>query len=107
MKKFNIRELYNEKYREYIVGSKEIEKHSVYLVYGEAKAGESRLMEPAGHDEILFLLKGEATLENAESREPMDKDSAVYLSPDESFNLNCSSDCIYIVAGTHTKEHSH
>ncbi len=90
MKLFNIRDLYREKYKEYIVGSEEIQKHSVYLVYGEASRGEKREMAPGGHDEILFLLSGDAQLEN-----------------DEAFIFTALSDCKYIVAGTHTTPHAH
>ena len=107
MKLFNIRELYREKYKEYIVGSEEIKKHSVYLVYGEASSGEKREMIPAGHDEILFLLSGEAKLENKDIKISLEKEQAVYMSPDEAFTFTALSDCKYIVAGTHTAPHGH
>jgi glyoxylate utilization-related uncharacterized protein len=107
MKLFNIRELYKEKYREYIVGSEELEKHSVYLVYGEASKGEKREMKPAGHDEILFLLSGKAKLENNDIKISLKKEQAVYMSPDEAFTLTAQSGCKYIVAGTHTAQHGH
>jgi len=107
MKLFNIRDLYKEKYREYIVGSQEIEKHSVYLVYGEASKGEKREMAPNGHDEILFLLSGDALLENGKLRIPLKKEQAVYMEPDEAFTFTALSDCRYIVAGTHTAQHEH
>ncbi len=107
MKLFNIRELYKEKYKEYIVGSEEIKKHSVYLVYGEAAGGEKRQMIPAGHDEILFLLSGEARLENKDIKITLEKEQAVYMSPDEAFTFTALSDCIYVVAGTHTAQHGH
>ncbi len=107
MKLFNIRDLYREKYREYIVGSEEIGKHSVYLVYGEALRGEKREMAPGGHDEILFLLSGEAELENKKTKMPLKKEQAVYMSPNEAFTFTAKSDCKYIVAGTHTTLHEH
>lgn len=107
MKLFNIRELYKEKYREYIVGSADIGKHSVYLVYGEAAGNEQRDMTPDGHDEILFLLSGEALLENSDRRITLGKDQAVYLEPDESFTFTALSECRYVVAGTHTVPHTH
>ncbi len=107
MKLFNIRDLYREKYREYIVGSEEIGKHSVYLVYGEASRGEKREMAPNGHDEILFLLAGDAELSNRDAKIPLEKEQAVYMSPDESFTFTAKSDCKYIVAGTHTASHGH
>lgn len=107
MKLFNIRDLYREKYREYIVGSEEIGKHSVYLVYGEASRSEKREMAPNGHDEILFLLAGDAQLSNRDTEISLEKEQAVYMSPDESFTFTAKSDCKYIVAGTHTTPHGH
>jgi glyoxylate utilization-related uncharacterized protein len=107
MKLFNIRDLYREKYREYIVGSEEIGKHSVYLVYGEASRGEKREMAPNGHDEILFLLSGDAQLSNRDAEISLEKEQAVYMSPEESFTFTAKSDCKYIVAGTHTTPHGH
>ena len=107
MKLFNIRDLYREKYREYIVGSEEIGKHSVYLVYGEASRGEKREMVPNGHDEILFLLSGDAQLSSRDTEISLEKEQAVYMSPDESFTFTAKSDCKYIVAGTHTMPHQH
>ncbi len=107
MKLFNIRDLYREKYREYIVGSEEIGKHSVYLVYGEALRGEKREMAPNGHDEILFLLSGDAELSNRDAEISLEKEQAVYMSPDESFTFTAKSDCKYIIAGTHTTPHGH
>lgn len=107
MKLFNIREHYKEKYREYIVGSEQIGKHSVYLVYGEARSGEKREMAPAGHDEILFLLSGEAKLENEEINRSLEKEQAVFMNPDEAFTFTALTDCKYIVAGTHTIPHGH
>ncbi len=107
MKLFNIRDLYREKYKEYIVGSEELGKHSVYLVYGEASRGEKREMAPNGHDEILFLLSGDAKLENSEGNLSLKKEQAVYMSPEEAFTFTALSDCNYVVAGTHTKPHGH
>ena len=107
MKLFNIREHYKEKYREYIVGSQELGKHSVYLVYGEVASGEKREMTPCGHDEILFLLSGEAELENNDTKISLKKEQALYMSPDEAFTFTAQSDCKYIVAGTHTTPHGH
>ena len=107
MKLFNIRELYREKYKEYIVGSEELGKHSVYLVYGEASRGEKRELSPNGHDEILFLLSGDAKLENKEVNLSLKEEQAVYMSPDEAFTFTAISDCKYVVAGTHTTPHGH
>lgn len=107
MKTFNVRDLYNEKYKEYIVGSSATGKHSVYLVYGEAAKNEEREIAPAGHDEILFLLEGEATLENHGTCITIRKEEAVSFEPDESFNFVALTDCRYVVAGTHTAHHHH
>ncbi len=107
MKIFNMREYYKEKYREYIVGSKEIGKHSVYLVYGEASVKEERRMVPGGHDEILFLLSGEAVIKNKGMEQHLTKEQAVYMGPDEAFTFSALKDCRYIIAGTHTSSHEH
>lgn len=107
MKRFNIRDLYQEKYREYIIGSKEIEKHSVYLVYGEVFRNETRRMEPNGHDEILFLLSGEAALENEDTKTVLKEEQAAYMSPDEAFTFTALMNCRYVIAGTHPVPHAH
>lgn len=79
----------------------------MYLVYGEASRGEKRQMKPEGHDEILFLLSGDAELENEGAKISLEKEQAVYMEPDEAFTFTAKSDCRYIVAGTHTKQHGH
>ncbi len=107
MKIFNIRNHYHEKYREYIVGSAETGRHSVYLVYGEAVCDEKRTMAPDGHDEILFILDGEAELKNDAEKILIGKEQAVSLDADESFTFTALTDCRYIVAGTHTTPHDH
>jgi len=107
MKRFNIRDFYQEKYKEYIIGSKEIEKHSVYLVYGEVPSNETRRMESDGHDEILFLLSGEAALENEDTKTVLKKEQAVYMGPDEAFSFTALMDCRYVIAGTHPVPHAH
>ena len=107
MKKFKVREMYIEKYREYIVGSSATGRHGVYLVYGEAAANEEREMAPGGHDEILFLLEGEALLINGGIRIPIAKEEAVSFDPDESFIFIAQRDCRYVLAGTHIMPHEH
>jgi mannose-6-phosphate isomerase-like protein (cupin superfamily) len=107
MKVFNIRDLYQEKYKEYVVGSHEIQKHSVYLVYGEVSRGEQRKMSPSGHDEILFLMSGEGVLENNDGKTPLSKEQAVYMNPEEVFTFIAKTDCRYVIAGTHITPHEH
>lgn len=107
MKLFNIRDQYKDKYKEYIIGSEDIHKHSVYFVYGEVSSGEKREMAPNGHDEILFLLSGDANLENKDNKILLKREQAVYMNPDEAFTFTAMSACKYIVAGTHTTPHAH
>jgi glyoxylate utilization-related uncharacterized protein len=107
MKVFNIRDCYYEEYKEFIIGSREIEKHSVYLVYGEVAKGESRTMAPDGHDEILLLLSGEVTIESNGMKISLKKEQALYMKPDETCTLNVLTDCRYVIAGTHTTPHDH
>lgn len=107
MRIFDIRDHFNPKYGECIIGSREIERHSVYLVSGELTAGASRVMAPDGHDEILFLLSGEATLEGAGETAMLGPHSAVYLDPEGSATLRAGTDCRYVVAGAHATPHEH
>jgi hypothetical protein len=107
VKKFRLRDLYNEKYREYIVGSAETGRHGVYLVYGEIAANEEREMAPGGHDEILLLLKGEALIMKSGSGLAMASEEAVSLDPDEAMTFVARSDCRYVIAGTHITPHEH
>ena len=78
MKILDIRDCYNDKYREYIVGSAATGRHGVYLVYGEAAKDEKREMSPV-----------------------------VPLDPDGSFTFTALTDCRYLVAGTHITPHEH
>jgi len=107
VKKFKVREMFNAKYNEYIVGSAATGRHGVYLVYGEASANEEREMSPGGHDEILFLLEGEALLINGGERIPIAKEDAVSFDPDGSYTFVAQRDCRYVVAGTHITPHEH
>ncbi len=107
MKRFRLRDHYEEKYGEYIIGSKATGRHTVYLVYGELARGESRILAPDGHDEILLLLSGEATLERAGEVVSLSKEEVVSLEADEVLTLKAEVDCRYVVAGTHTTAHAH
>jgi len=107
VKKFKVREMFNAKYNEYIVGSSATGRHGVYLVYGEASANEEREMSPGGHDEILFLLEGEALLIIGGERIAVAKEDAVSFDPDGSYTFVAKKDCRYVIAGTHITPHEH
>jgi hypothetical protein len=107
MKIFKIRDFYQKEYQEYIIGSKEIERHSVYFVYGEVPVNGIREMgAPEGHEEILFLLSGEAILENRGVKTQFIKEQAVFMA-NESFTFTALTECRYVVAGAHTMAHHH
>ncbi len=101
MKLFTVRNHFQESYQEYIIGSRETGKHTVYLVLGEIRKGETRPLVPNGHDEILFLISGDATLEAASGKVPLAAEQAVSMDPEERFVLSALSDCRYVVAGAH------
>jgi redox-sensitive bicupin YhaK (pirin superfamily) len=106
MKLFTVRDHFQKSYKEYIIGSKETGRHTVYLVFGEVKKGESRPLAPNGHDEILFLISGDATLEGTYDKVPLASEQAVSIEPDEKSVLSALTDCRYVVAGAHPpKEH--
>ena len=107
MKIFKIRDFYQKEYQEYIIGSKEIERHSVYFVYGETHANGIREMgAPEGHEEILFLLSGEAILESRGVKRELAKEQAVFMA-NEPFTFTALTECRYVVAGAHTMAHHH
>lgn len=107
MKIFTIRDFYQKEYQEYIIGSKEIERHSVYFVYGEAPANSVRKMgAPDGHEEILFLLSGEAVIESSGAISELVKEQAIFME-NEPFIFKALTECRYVVAGAHTKAHNH
>jgi quercetin dioxygenase-like cupin family protein len=107
MKLFAMRDFFKEDYQEYIIGTKETGKPTVYLVYGEVTKGDSRPVAPNGHDEILLLLQGEGTLTGAGTATALKKGQAVSLDPEERFTLRALSDCTYVIAGAHTGSHGH
>ena len=107
MQLFNLREHYSEKHQEYILGSVATGRHSVYLVSGEMTRHASKVMTPEGHDEILLLLSGAAVLDNGQQHLALQPDQAVVLNPDEIVTFTALEDCRYLVAGTHTRAHTH
>lgn len=107
MEAISIREVYNSEFKEYILGSHTVRTHGVYLVYGEAAAGERREMGSRGHEELLLLLVGTATVEEAGDKILLTAEHAVYLGPETAATLIAETDCRYVVAGGHAREHSH
>jgi len=79
MKLFNIREFYQKEHQEYIIGTNETGTRSAYLVYGKVSENDKRTMAPNGHDEILFLLSGEAVLEGKSIKTSLKKEQVVYM----------------------------
>jgi len=69
--------------------------------------GESRAMSPNGHDEILFLLAGEAELDKGGQKIFLNAEQAVSVDPDERFTFTAKTDCRYVVAGAHPTPHAH
>jgi len=107
MKIFTIRDFYQKEYQEYIIGSREIERHSVYFVYGEVPVNGIREMgAPEGHEEILFLLSGEAVLGSGGVKTQLVKEQAVFMA-NEPFTFTALTECRYVVAGAHTMTHHH
>jgi hypothetical protein len=107
MKLFNLREFYQKDYQEYIVGTNETGSRSAYLAYGEVSENDKRTMAPNGHDEILFLLSGEAVLEGQDLKTSLKQEQVVYMEPDEVFTFTALTECRYVIAGGHPVMHEH
>ena len=80
MKPLRVRDCFDVKFNEYIVGPRQTESRGAYLVYGEVEAGEERRVAPGkGHEEILMVLSGEGLLEDASGGVRLAEGTALYL----------------------------
>ena len=106
------RECLTSKKREFFYGAKlnktiqDVYLGSCFLEPGESK----RKVGPGkGHEEILFLTEGKIKI-STKDEEVILNTGEVYFIPDGSKvfleNLN-QSRCYFIIAGGHTKSHSH
>lgn len=113
MKVHNISKLASaEKAREYVLGSKALGTHACYLIYGTMQpAEEGRQLKPgAGHEEIVLVVSGAATLNGAGGSLTLGAGEAIHLRGEEAMqmdNASVSEALVYVAAGGHSEHHSH
>lgn len=82
-----------------------------YIGYGILEPGEqNRKIGPGrGHEEILFILKGSAKIYTKEEEFPLQEGEVYHLGDGKKLRIsNLTNDKIeFIIAGGHTKFHSH
>ncbi len=96
---------------EYVLGSKELNTHACYLVYGVLRQGEKeRLIKPGeGHEEILCLVQGEVVLRDGSSSFNLKQGQALHVKGIETFLMDNAgnADAVYFIAGGHAERHGH
>lgn len=81
--KVKVRDCFDSKFNEFIVGPAQTASHGTYLVFGEIEAGSSRRIAPGkGHEEILMVLSGEGILRGPGGEVRVTDGEAVYLDQD-------------------------
>ncbi len=96
---------------ETVLGADDLETHACYLIYGVVERGAApRLINPGGgHEEIVCLVAGQATLRGPEGVQEMIPGKAFHLSGETAYYLENtgSAPAIYVAAGGHTPGHAH
>ncbi len=96
---------------EYCLGLKDLNTHSVYLLHGRLRPGETgRKISPGrGHEEILFVVKGSITVRSDKYTFPVSAGEAFHAKGEETFFLDNpgNSEAVYIAAGGHSSNSRH
>jgi hypothetical protein len=95
---------------ETVLGSAELETQACYLIYGIVESGQKRALNPGlGHEEILCLVAGVATLVGPEGSQNLKVGEAVYLKGDVAYTLenNQKMPVVYVAAGGHSEAGHH
>lgn len=104
MKPLRVRDCFDGKFNEYIVGPGQTGSRGTYLVYGEVAAGEERKVAPGkGHEEILLVISGDGVLEGAAGELLLAEGIALYLGEDFEGTITAGSggELRYVASGGH------
>ena len=113
MKVYDVSKLASmEKTREYVLGSKALDTHACYLIYGSMEPAEKgRLLRPgSGHEEIVCVVSGSAVVRGAGEGVELGAGQAVHLRGEQAMHMDNASDSeplVYVAAGGHSEPHSH
>jgi uncharacterized cupin superfamily protein len=96
---------------ETVLGTEELGTASTYLIYGILEPGQKgRVLNPGpGHEEIICLVAGVATLVGPDGPQNLKLGEAIFLQGDVSYTLENPQKmpAVYVAAGGHTQGHSH
>ena len=97
---------------ETVLGSQELDTQACYLVYGIVEPGQKgRVLNPGpGHEEIICLVAGVATLVGPDGPQDLKLGEAFYLKGDVTYTLenHQKMPAVYVAAGGHSAEgHQH
>jgi uncharacterized cupin superfamily protein len=97
---------------ETVLGSQELGTQACYLVYGIVEPGQKgRVLNPGpGHEEIICLVAGVATLVGPEGPQDLKLGEAFYLKGEVTYTLenHQKMPAVYVAAGGHSAEgHQH
>jgi mannose-6-phosphate isomerase-like protein (cupin superfamily) len=94
---------------EYVLGAKDLNTDTCYLVYGILKEGEAeRLVRPGkGREEILCAVDGPLVMHTGSREIILKQGNAIHVKGDDSFLISNPSDrpVVYIMAGGNTRSH--
>ena len=97
-----IKDYFDPKFEEYVVGPKQTSSRGTYLVLGEMEKGEVRQLKPGeGHEEILTLQAGRALVRTGEAEQAVAEGDAVYIGPDFEGEIEAKEAVRYLCAGGH------
>jgi uncharacterized cupin superfamily protein len=97
---------------ETVLGSQELETQDCYLIYGIVEPGQKgRVLNPGpGHEEIICLVAGVATLVGPDGPQDLKLGEAFYLKGDVTYTLenHQKMPAVFVAAGGHSGEgHQH
>jgi uncharacterized cupin superfamily protein len=97
---------------ETVLGSQELKTQDCYLIYGIVEPGQKgRVLNPGtGHEEIICLVAGVATLVGPDGPQDLKLGEAFYLKGDVAYTLenHQKMPAVYVAAGGHSPEgHQH
>lgn len=104
MKILQVKDFFDPRFHEYVIGPKETNSRGVYLSYGEVEGGRSRKLAPGeGHEEILLVVEGRGRLATGEGERAIIAGEALYLGPGFSATLHAEGEgpLRYVCAGGH------
>ena len=95
-----------------VLGSQELGTQACYLIYGIVEPGQKgRVLNPGpGHEEIICLVAGVATLLGPEGPQDLKLGEAFYLKGDVTYTLenHQKMPAVYVAAGGHSADgHQH